>query len=313
MPTNLFAVLRESGTTQVRHIVLDRSIQDELRAEFRRQAESFLAFTHRVPGQDGKPQLVTVESERISFFPIYSLHDSSQILEIPNFPLDAPIASAVAATDSVPLLTLDKETLPKIRALCAAETGRSSTRLFLPSHSTGGERFPRAARPLLQSGETFSRLTQPGFTLGSSVDAIYDNGVLLFRSFAVASRFLSLVHVFNEASDEKIKEDVSRRSPYRRSSEVLQTADTTMRKQFAAVSELRVLDKAKPNSVKAIAADFGIKLDVGKHEGRLRIEFPSTKKEQKELLTFLTEGYYVGPITGNKYQSNSHRPLKTKG
>jgi len=70
---------------------------------------------------------------------------------------------------------------------------------------------------------------------------------------------------------------------------VIDHADTTMRKQFAAVSALGVLDKAKPNNVKDVAAQFGIAIEVGRHnQGKLRVEFPETKKQQKELLTFLT-------------------------
>lgn len=312
MPTNFLAILRDSTGISVRHVIVTRDIQNELQAVFQRQAESFLSFQTQAHVQDGKQQIVTSESERIGFFPIYTLHDNTQVFEVTNYSLDGPILSAAKAPDSVAPLTLDEHTIPKLRAFCASETTRSSTRILFQSFdrrrtlSTGRWTF-------LQSGDTFSRLDRPGFTLGDNIQAIYENGVLLFRSFAVVSRFVNLVAIFNEASDEKISEVLSHDAIHVADlNEVLKGADTIMRKQFAAVSELGVLDDVRPNAVKTTAAEFDIDIDIGRHEGKLKIEFPTKKKDQKELLTFLTEGYYIGPITGKKYQSNSHRPLKAR-
>ena len=96
------------------------------------------------------------------------------------------------------------------------------------------------------------------------------------------------------------------------SEQVIQFADTHMRKQFAAIAELGVLEKATPKSVSDAAKNFDIPLTVSKHNGKLQIDFPDDKRDQKQLLSLLSEGYYMGPLTGNKYQSNSHRPLKDK-
>ena len=93
----------------------------------------------------------------------------------------------------------------------------------------------------------------------------------------------------------------------------MQFADAHMRKQFSAVVELGVLDKASPKDIVNAANEFlDVPLDVIKKGGKERIGFPKEKRDQKGLLALLTEGFYKGPLTGEKYQSNSHRPLEKK-
>jgi hypothetical protein len=312
MPTNYFAIFRDGDEAFVKRIVVNREVQLELESEFQRQAKSFITYSRRVPDDDGKRQLVADDSERIEFFPIYSLSDHSQVFEVDDFPLDKPILDAAKAPDSVDALTLDNDSIAAIRAICAVQRSRSSVKVIFQAFDRR-KALSQDRWTFLQDRKTFRRLQQPGFTLGENIQAIYDNGTLLFRSFTVVSRFINLVSMFNEASSERIEGVLSHDVFHvADAGEVIEHADTTMRKQFAAVSELGVLDKAKPNKVKEVAAEYGIDIEVGKHNGKRRIEFPEAKKQQKELLTFLTEGYYTGPLTGNKYQSNSHRPLKAK-
>jgi hypothetical protein len=234
------------------------------------------------------------------------------MFEIDDFALEPPILSAAKDPDSVEALILNEETIPAIRAICAVQASRSSVRILFQSFDR--RRILTTNRfTFLQDGNAFTPLDKPGLTFGDAINAVYDNGSLLFRSYAVTARFLSLVEVFNEASEDKMKEVLDHKVLHVANIEaVLKQSDSTMRKQFAAISELGVLEKAKPNVLKDTAAEFGIALGVERHGGKLKVEFPETKKQQKEFLTFLTEGYYVGPITGNKYQSNSHRPMKTK-
>jgi len=271
-----------------------------------------LTYTHRAKNVDQGRKSVVSASERVSFFPIYTLHDHSQVFAINNFKLDAPILAAAKTPNSVGPLKLDDKTIPIVKAICASFRSGQSLKVYFQMCerrrllSTDWWTF-------LQGRDTFSRLDRPGFTIGDSIHAVYENGTLLFRSFAVVSRFISLIDLFNEASNDKIEEVLGHQVLHVADLDsVIEHADTIMRKQFAAVSELKTLDKVKPNVIKEKAADFDISIDVQRHAGKLKVEFPETKKDQKELLTFLTEGYYKGPLTGNKYQSNSHRPLKAK-
>lgn len=312
MTVSFLAILRDGDETSIRQIDLSKKVHAELDAEFKRQAEAFLAFSHRLEQKSGTKKTVVEEAERIAFFPVYHLSNNAQIFEQDKFELDAEIVSAANAPDSCDSLVLNDDSIPQIRAICASYHTRSSLKMYFQSFDR--RRVLTTNRwAFLQSGTTFSRLDKPGFTLGDSISAIYDDGKLLFRSYAVVARFVNLLAVFNEASTEKIETVLSHPAlMVENADDVIAHADSTMRRQFAAVAELGVLDKLKPKEAKATAAQFNIDLTVGKRDGKLKVQFPPTKPAQKELLAFLTESLYLGPITGEPYQSNSHRPRKPK-
>jgi hypothetical protein len=313
MTTNFFAILRSGEETIVKRIRVSADVQDELEEEFERQADLFLSYSYRQSGGTGRGPLVTEESERVAFFPIYTLPDNSQIFELPGFSLEDVIDEGARNPETLDALVLEAETIPLVRAICAVVSTKDSLKICFQAFDR--RRILNTAKwTFLQSGEVFSRLDKPGLTIGDTIAAIYENGTLLFRSFAVTSRFLNLNAVLNEASNEQITEALSH--PVFAVDDlqgVLANVDTVMRKQFAAISKLKVLDEVKPDEVKTVAAEFEIEISVSTKGKQQRIDFPKDKKSQKELLKFLTEGLYKGVITGIAYQSNSHRPRKPKG
>lgn len=308
MSMSFFAIIESGGTRFARRVQVTRQIQEELTTEFERQAREFLSYSHT--DQDGDGGRVTETAERISFFPLYQLDDRSQIFEEANYQIDQFITNVAQNPDAVEPLTLDDQIISKIKAFCAATVTQRSVKVYFQAFDRRRSLTQRSWT-FLQDGRTFSRLNQPGFTLADQIHAIYDNGTLLFRSFSMAARFLELAMMFNEASNEKAEEVLSHDIfVVEDSAAILKTADSLMRKQFAAISELGILDKVKPSEVKTIAADFDIEIGVRRVKGKDRLEFPAEKKVQKGLLKVLTESYYIGPVSGEKFQSNSHRPLK---
>jgi len=311
MTTNFLAILEADEMFDVRRIRVPKTSQDELTEEFENQAADFLNFTHRKTNDDGETEKVTEAAERIDFFPVYTINDLSQIFEI-ELDLDSTLLHAAKAPDSASPLRLDDDTLPALRAICAAEYTKKSLTIYFQAIERG-RLLTKNRMTFLQSADEFTLQKRPGFIFGNKIHAVYQDGKLLFRSFQVAARFVNLLAVFDEASNETITEVLDHSILLvGDKNAVAANADLVMRKQFTAVAELGVLDKVEPGKVKKSAADFGIDINVKTDKGKSKVCFPGTKREQKELLKFLTEGYYLGPITGNRYQSNSHRPLKPK-
>ncbi|MBI2481250.1 MAG: hypothetical protein HYV60_22205, partial [Planctomycetia bacterium] len=157
MPTNYFAIFRDGDTAIVKRIVVNRAVQLELENEFQRQATAFVTIAQRVADEDGKQKLVTNDSERIGFFPIYSLSDHSQMFEVDAFALDQPILDAAKAPDSVEALTLDNDTIAAIRAVCAVQSSRSSVKVMFQAFDKR-KGLSQNRFTFLQSGNTFTRL-----------------------------------------------------------------------------------------------------------------------------------------------------------
>ncbi len=129
---------------------------------------------------------------------------------------------------------------------------------------------------------------------------------LLFESYKNVQMFLDLTRYFEEATDDDIRavlaEEIFEVEDEQR---VLDSADSVMRKQLALVRNSGILERLDPYRAQSEAEKFGVEVGV---RGE-RIRFPQDRKEAKPLLNFLLERYYEGPITGDRYATNSQRRL----
>ncbi|MDZ7699241.1 MAG: DUF4868 domain-containing protein [Deltaproteobacteria bacterium] len=160
---------------------------------------------------------------------------------------------------------------------------------------------------LLQTEDTYKRMKDPGLILDSSLVGVYKQGnSLYFRSYTLVSRFLNLSPYFVEATDVDIQE-VLDDSKFHVDDEsvILEMADSVMRKRFMAVKASGILNRVKVKRAQTQANKFGLKIKISGG----KIVFPVEKRDAKELLRFLMEGYYEGPLTGNKYITNSQRQV----
>lgn len=308
---NFFVILSDGDNRSARRVRVAKTLQSSLEEEFVKQAESFRTHIENIPGKDGKREKATAASEPVDFFPLFTLPDNKHVFEIPDFELDPYILAAAKNPDSLQNLKLNDETIPQIRAFCV--TCGTEKRPVVYFQSFDRRRVLQQSKmTFLQRDGAFAKLDEVGFTLSDSLQAIYDGGTLRFRSYAVVARFLNLLDLFNEASDEKIEAVLGNELfDVENQDDVVQFSDTHMRKQYSAIVQLGVLDRAKPKDVVNAANEFlDTPLGVVRKGGKERISFPKEKRDQKQLLSFLSEGLYKGPLTGEKYQSNSHRPLK---
>ena len=164
---------------------------------------------------------------------------------------------------------------------------------------------------IIQQKNTFMKLNDEGFILDSKLVAAYVEGALVFRSYAAVNMFLDLTEYFNEATDSDISEVLSHSVLSIDSKEdVLSMADSVMRKKFAAVQATGILNKITARKTSNAAKKFGLEFATTRKDNKDTIVFPSDKKMAKRLLTFLLEGYYVGELTGEKFEASSHRELK---
>jgi len=83
-----------------------------------------------------------------------------------------------------------------------------------------------------------------------------------------------------------------------------------MRRRFTATVQSGGLDALKPRKICRRAKKYGLTFDIKKESDKDTIVFPSDKKEIKNLLTFLNEGYFEGELTGTLFRTNPQRKVK---
>jgi hypothetical protein len=285
---NLLAIVQEAGH-EVRRIRTQQSLQSQLAAEFEKQRDAFFS-----------------ESEILEFDPRYKV-DDDELFVIRNFDLPSFMKNAIRNINQIEDLYLSSGV--EIKSIFAAEIDPSvpdSLRLYFQGFMQ--RRLLVGGWTLLQTRETYKRMQDPGLVLDSSLVAVYEQGnSLYFRSYTLVSRFLDLMEHFVEATDEDIRQ-VLGDDKFQVDDEaaILNVADSAMRKRFMAVKASGILDLVTVRNTQAQARKFGV--EVRTSGGK--IVFPTERKKAKALLRLLLEGYYEGPLTGNKYMTNSQKRVE---
>jgi hypothetical protein len=293
---HFFAITQTLGKDQkVVRIRTTQGLQTELTKMFEQQAEEFLDR----------------DAEEIAFDGGYKV-DDHEIFVIDKFPLSDDLASASKTPNQFEDIVLDSETTPSIKSILAASYDRTDNKptvyfqAFSRSQLIAQKRFAIS----LHAKSTFEKLNKEVLILGTNLAAVFKDGKLYFRSFALINRFLDVKEYFKEATNEEILEVVGHAVLLAEDTDKLtKLADSWMRKRFAALQSSGILGQITARKTANKAKKYGFELEIKKKDGKDAIVFPSDKKKAKQLLTFLNEGFYQGELTDRLYQTNSQRVL----
>lgn len=162
--------------------------------------------------------------------------------------------------------------------------------------------------PLIWSGDTFKKFDeQKAFTIEETVNAIYHNGKLYFRSYASARQIFDLSAFYTEATNADIDNvfgnDVFAGTDCEWMKE---NSDSVMRKQIKSIEDSGILAglNVTTKKFKSWAKKAGIPEGVY-NTGNL--VFPKNKKGCKVILSFLNDDIFEGHFTKSIYLSNSKR------
>lgn len=291
MPRNtsqLFAILNDGD---VRRLPLGNSIQPNIFDLFEEQSTAVVA--DQVEALDFDPNLRP---------------DEDHVIKIPNFDLPTSISGAIRNPLGVHTLNITADNLEKLRALFLGEPepdGPIWFQTFSRKQVLAKDRLG-----LVLSGDTLTRLTEPGLVLDSQLAAVYQDNALYFRSYTAAKRVLDLADYYKAATDAEVDGFLLHDRLHCDDAAALKaSADTWIRRRVALLSDDGTLDTLKPRFAAKIAAQFGVTITVKKVSGKERIVLPTARAELKNVLRLLGDDYYSAPLSGAKYESHSKRKL----
>jgi hypothetical protein len=293
---HFFAIVGERRESrEVVRLAVENALQTELSQLFTEQAEAFLAD----------------DIERLPFDPAYK-PDENELHAIEGFSLHPAITEAVENPMVPDALVAADNALPPIKAVFATVADNQGE---AASHKVYFQRFERSQSldrrfSILVTQNTFSKLSSPGITLNQRLDAAFVDGQLLFRSFAMASRFLDLGHFLVEATEEEVRETLGHEKFITEDPDAaLDACDPWMRKQFSILKASEILDQVTVQKIKSRARKAGLAVATQAVDGRQAIVWPAEKKEAKDLLRFLNECYYHGELSEKLYRTNSRQAV----
>lgn len=288
---NFFALIKDSnGSCQIKRLRVNQPLQAELIQIFEDQHVLFErdVDTEVVFNGDWKP-------------------DANEVLTINDIPESVMMKDAINANaSSFPDVVIANFANEPIKAIFTGLTTNGETKVFVQKFSSR-QALSLSQLPLIkmQTGNTFVKTTDDIFTIDNKLVAIIEDNKTKFKSFHNARMVFDLSNFYKEATDDDLKNMAQHASlGISDLTTFIAEADSQVRKMSHAIQSLGILDSYTVTQISTAAANFpGVPVVVNNG----KITLPSDKKDLKEVLHFLLEDIYKGPLSGSNYQTNSKR------
>jgi len=284
---NLFALVA-APESPVRRIPLSGVLQDEITEFLLEQKSTFYT-----------------DQTKVDFSGIYNA-DVGEVFRIQDYPLDEKVIAAIENPLNFDILNLREEP-HRIVALFAGKW--SNNEKYVCFQVFDSRRIISKGFTILNSGDTYTKLSDPGLTLQDKLTALFQENELLFYSYHNTRRFLDLNDYYKEATDADLEHFVSEDLIHLADEDketFMKNADSMVRKKVALLQKNNVLGSVKIRDIKTAAKDYQIEIETKDND---RILIPSDKKQLKDLLRFLDEDYFTATLTKRKCITNSKRYL----
>lgn len=290
-PLSFFAIIQEDGSERINLLRTTSAVQEKLTDIFLNESQ----------------KLSDISLDRVPFTQTYRT-DDSEIFSISGFQLDAGLETAIDDPASVDSLDLSAGDIPPIKAIFTGwKIGKDELKVAFQLFKKN-QYLTRSGISLILSSGTFNELATPGIIISYELVALYENGELLFNSYYQARQVLSLADYYREATRADIDSFVSNDNIVVEDVEAFnEMADTWVRRKLAIIQDGGLLEAVSVPDIVSKASEFNIQISTRSEDGVEVIEVPEDKRAVKELLRFLDEDYFEGPLSAAKYLSNSKR------
>ncbi|MFZ7103266.1 MAG: Kiwa anti-phage protein KwaB-like domain-containing protein [Peptococcaceae bacterium] len=289
--TTFFIMLKtENGNYEINRLNLTRESQEALCSLF----------------SDSANQMINENNEFIEFDGRYK-PDHGEVQYIVDYEIDDKILNALREPTGIDPFTPNSESLPDIKGIF---TGRLEPYIRIAFQKFNKSQFiTRKGISLFHNQNTFEKVSSFGINILSNIDCVYtEDGRLLFTSYLSARQIFDLSNFYRIATDRDVVAFVAHECVYVCNQPSFNdNADSWVRRKIALIADSGVLDEYSASQIAEKAAEYKVEISLTEQEGVNKLVFPDDKKEMKNILKFLDEDIYKGPLSSATFETNSKR------
>ena len=284
----LLALCGDKRGLSLKEVPLSASAGEDVSGAFSKQEEVF-RHGEEVPFDENW----LIEGDEITTAPI---------------PLGVSVFAEILRSASTSLAPIDTGNLEEVRGLAMKPNNGGRERVLVQLFTAS----QLLSRPLLVSllyeEGTYTRLESSAFRLDDKLVCIVEDGLVKFRSLHNLGRIIDTSTIFSAATDGEVSSFVA---DYSNLFEIVDPdgfvncASRNARKYMTSLMRSGVLENHTAQTLQRAAT--GTRLSIEVRNGRIMM--PTRSGEITELMRFLNDGRYVGPISGNAFITNSRRPV----
>ena len=172
-----------------------------------------------------------------------------------------------------------------------------------------GQSLTKSRLALLFRNGTFTHLTETAFHLDKELLCIIEEGLIKFRSLQRLGRLIKTSKIFRAATDSEVSAFVESNANLFDVSDIpafVKNTNRNARKYIKSITTQGLLGQSTAQSLRKEARKTNLDIQVRKN----KIVMPEGSKDINDLMQFLNDGRFPGPISGQPYITNSRRLVK---
>ena len=282
----LLALCGDKRDLLVKEVPLSASAQEDVSDAFLRQESKFR------------------EGQEIPFDENW-LNEGDEVATAP-IPAEVSVFSKILHSTDTSLAPIDSGNLDEIRGLAFKPNNAVRERILIQLFATSQSLNRSSWVSLFFEGDTYTRLESSGFRLDEKLVCIVEDGLIKFRSLYNLSRIIDTSAIFDAATDKEVISFATGCSALFEINDVdgfVAGSNRNARKYMMSLTKSGVLRHHTPQTLQKASDGTGLKIKV--RNGR--VVMPTRSREITELMRFLNDGRYVGPVSGDAFITNSRR------
>jgi len=286
MKLNLFTMLKDGV---IKRIISSGALQNEITTFFEAIASDYKN-----------------DKEEVIFDGRYIV-DANEISKIENYPIDSSLIEAIRNPLTIDILNLKNDSINMQFIFCGIWDDSNKKIYFqtFDSRKLLSKKFT-----LLNSGDTFTKLSDPGIIFDTKIDVLFESNTIYFYSYHNARRVIDLSDYYREATDQDLKNFTDEPIlDFEDKSWFIDNSDTAIRKKVGLLQKNDVLKYSLISEIQSEAKKLSIDISFSGTGTDKKIVLPKDKKKVKEIIRFLDEDYFIAPITKKRCLTNSKKYL----
>lgn len=284
--TPFFLILKDKqGVNSVKRLEITPEAQEHLCRVFTSKASSEFSSTHQMIEFDGRFKV-----------------EEGQFMYIDNYPLGPEIKKAITSPNEIDLFDPDNTNLDDIKGVF---TGTNEPQPMIAFQKMNKSKLiTYTGTSLLLNGSGYEKVDSFGINIGNSVDILFAANRLLFHSFLTARAMFDLNEYYRAATDKELYNFAAHKLIEVQNTNALYSAENWVRKKITQINESKILDLINTTELKETASKYEVDLNLTPEN---KIVIPEDKKELKNLLRFIDEDFYRGPLTNTLMETSTKK------
>ena len=286
---NLLAICGQKTHPQLKLVPMNDPLQDDVTAIFREQEQEFrVGCIERDFNQNWTP-------------------DENEI-SIVDIPADTQVFADILEAHTTLMDGIDHFDIEQdqIKALAMTISEQGSNRILV-QRFTKSQMLDRRFVMLMSRG-TYTGIDETAFRIDHRLVCIVENGMIKFKNYRFLGGFIDTSTIVREATREEVNEFIGNDLfEVVHPQEFHTVLNSIGRGKIHTILDRGLLDHKDSATLANSANAAGLNVRVRGN----KIVMPSRSAEINDLLHFLNDGRYVGPVSNRPMMANSYRPAES--